>query len=424
MPSYCALLGHQPHISLTELNVLLPDMKIQKVWSPQIITFSSKTEIDVNWLRSVGGTVLVAKEVSSNKKTKELESIVPSMLYNELKGSKRKATFSFRCFGIPRGKIRSLYKDCKQFLKEKGMPSRYIGNDRNPAKPGTLLLRGIPGEDSCELVLINDMPKKKKKSKSAVDDIWIGKTCAVQDIKKYSDRDMGKPFRDTNVGLLPPKLAQILINLSHMMTKKETKDLTIWDPFCGSGVIALEALIQKASMLASDKSIKAVNGCKENIKWLRKKEKTPKAITSEVWKHDALKNYDLPKIPDCIVTETTLGPPLKKIPTKREVATLIREAEKIEVGFFENMAKMLPDTPIVCCFPVYITRDGSKNFLPKALQKIQKLGYRITCVSDKNIQSTSRHSLLYLRNDQNVGREILCFLPPGRASTRTSSRKT
>ncbi|MBT3834710.1 hypothetical protein HOF56_00515 [Candidatus Peribacteria bacterium] len=413
MSSYCALLGHQPHISLAELNVLLPDMKIDKLWSQQIITFTSKTEIDSDWLRNAGGTVLIAKEISSNKKTKELESIVPQMLYKELKDTKRKATFSFRCFGIPRSKIRSLYKDCKQFLKEKSMPSRYIGNDRNPAKPGTLMLRGIPGADACELLLINDIPNKKKKSKSTKDDIWIGKTCAVQDIKEYSERDVNKPFRDTNVGLLPPKLAQIMINLSQMLTGKETKGLTIWDPFCGSGVIALETLIKKSNILASDKSIKAVNGCTENIKWLRKKDKTPKAITSEIWKQDALKSCELPKIPDCIVTETTLGPPLKKTPTKREVATLIREAEKIEVGFFENMKEMLPDTPIICCFPVYITRDGEKNFLPKAIQKIQKLGYRITCVSNKYIKATSRHSLLYLRNDQHVGREILCFLPPG-----------
>ena len=429
MPSYCAFLGHQPHISLAELCVLLPDFALQKQWSPQIITFETKEEIDEQWLEQVGGTVLIAKEISipahlKRKKNLSLEETIPPLLHGELKGVKRKAMFSFRCFSVPRSEVRTLYKTCKKYLKEKEMPSRYIGNERHPAKPGTLLLRGIPGPQSCEVVILHDSGSKTG-SKSGEPKEWIGKTCAVQDIEAYTERDIGKPYRDTKTGFMPPKLAQVLLNFGLMPLPNRSQDseakkkqeniwekITVWDPFCGTGVIALEALHRRAHVLASDKSEKAVKGCKENIQWLRKKEKTPKAITHETWKQNATKSTDLARKPSVIVTETSLGPALSKTPTKKEVTKMISEGEKLEVEFFANLAELTPDVPVVCTFPVYITRDSEKHYLPKVIEKIQKLGYRLTCISNKAIRMTDRSTLLYLRPDQHVGREIAIFLPP------------
>ena len=403
------------------------------------MTFETEEELDEKCIKNIGGTVLIAKELdvddssglpagkAGKSKKGTLKEVIPPLLHKELKSVKKKAVFSFRCFGVPRSDIRSLYKECKQFLKAKSMPSRYIGNERHPAKPGTLLLRGIPGPNSCEVIVLRDPQSKKKK-------IWIGKTCAVQDIEAYTELDVGKPFRDTATGLLPPKLAQIMINFSQLtlgggaINRSKAaaeprkplgsfatglwEKMTVWDPFCGSGVIVLEGLIRRSHVLASDKSERVIKGCQKNIKWIRNKEKTPKAITSHAWKQNATKKCELPRRPTVIVTETSLGPALKKAPTKREVSTLVKEAETLELGFFENLAENFPDVPVVCTFPVYITRDGEKHFLPKVLPKIEKLGYRLTCVHNKNVRVTDRSSLLYLRPDQHVGREILCFLPP------------
>ena len=443
MPTYAAFLGHQPAISLAELMVMLPDLKPKKQWDPRIVTFEAAQEITTDWLRQLGGTVLIARESPSgddgaNRPSRtalparpaggraagkpRLEEIVPKLLHKELKEVKRKATFSFRCMGVPRSEIRSLYRVCKKHLKEKNLASRYIGNERHPAKPGTLLLRGIPGPESAEIVILQDAERKNT---------WVGKTCAVQDIEAYTNRDMGKPFRDTETGLMPPKLAQVLLNLSLIMLPEKRaliKDpkkgaalwegITVWDPFCGSGVIALEALMRRAHMIASDRTEKAVAGCTENIRWLRLKEKTPKAITHYVFKQNALKPAELPKRPTVIVTETSLGPALKKPPTKKEVATLVRDAEELEAAFFENMAMLFPEVPIVCTFPVYISRDGERNFLQKILRKTEKLGYRRTMIGTSFLKTTDRQSLLYLRPDQMVGREIFCFLPARRSAER------
>jgi hypothetical protein len=428
MPTYCAFLGHQPHISLAELFVLLPDMKVEKQWNQQIVTFETKETLDAEWLSIVGGTVLLAKELlnlppgGGKKGVEGLAQHIEPLLLKQLTGVKRKATFSLRTFSLPRNDVRTLYRLCKQYLKAKGIPSRYIGNERNPAKPGTLLLRGIPGPGTCELVILHDDTKKST---------WIGATCAVQDIAAYTERDMGKPVRDTRTGLLPPKLAQILLNLSLLTLPRPSpspspspskkgsdsgsalwEKMTIWDPFCGSGVIAMEALLRRAHVLASDKSERAVKGCSENLRWLRDKVKMPKAVTHEVWKQNAVKPPELPRVPTLIVTETSLGPPLKAAPTKKEIAGFIREAEELEIAFFTNLLSVLPEVPVVCTFPVYLTREGERHFLPKALEKIQKLGYRLTFPGSKYIKFTDRHTLLYLRPDQFVGREIVCLLPP------------
>ncbi len=408
MPTYCAFLGHQPHISLAELCVLLPDLKVEKQWNQQIITFETSEKLDAEWLSAVGGTVLIAKELlhlppGGKRSLETLAQHIQPLLMKQLTEVKRKATFSLRTFSIPRHEVRSLYRLCKKYLKAKGIPSRYIGNERHPAKPGTLLLRGIPGPGTCELVILYDEGKRTS---------WVGATCAVQDIEAYTERDMGKPFRDTRTGLLPPKLAQVLLNFGLLARRGSWEKMTIYDPFCGSGVITMEALLRRAHVLASDKSERAVKGCSENLRWLRDRAKTPKAVTHTVWKQNALKAPELPKIPTFIVTETSLGPPLKQAPTKKEIASLIREAEELEIAFFTNLSQVLPEVPVVATFPVYLTRDGERHFLPKALEKIQKLGYRLTYPGNKLIRFTDRNTLLYLRPDQYVGREIVCLLPP------------
>lgn len=47
------------------------------------------------------------------------------------------------------------------------------------------------------------------------------------------DRD-----RSMTVGMMPPKIAQIMIN----MATEGDSDMAIWDPFCGLGTTLIEAL--------------------------------------------------------------------------------------------------------------------------------------------------------------------------------------
>src|SRR5581483_12120222 len=78
----------------------------------------------------------------------------------------------------------------------------------------------------------------------------IARTTEVQDIDSYTLRDRGRPKRDARVGMMPPKLAQIIINLAVGELPEEARQsvceippdqpiptkhfagITILDPFC------------------------------------------------------------------------------------------------------------------------------------------------------------------------------------------------
>jgi tRNA G10 N-methylase Trm11 len=64
---------------------------------------------------------------------------------------------------------------------------------------------------------------------------YIGHTLACQDIDAYAGRDIGKS-RDMTVGMMPPKLVQMMINISDT-----PRNSAIYDPFCGLGTTLIEA---------------------------------------------------------------------------------------------------------------------------------------------------------------------------------------
>src|SRR3989344_4377340 len=69
--------------------------------------------------------------------------------------------------------------------------------------------------------------------------IFVGKTVVVQNYEDYGRRDYQRPARDEKAGMIPPKVAQTMINLSLPLKPLDY----ILDPFCGSGTILQEAIL-------------------------------------------------------------------------------------------------------------------------------------------------------------------------------------
>ncbi len=92
-----------------------------------------------------------------------------------------------------------------------------------------------------------------------------GISIGVQKAFDFAARDMKKPVRDMKVGLMPPKLARIMIN----MTRDESGNLPakIYDPFCGMGTVLLEGMSLGLKVAGSDLSKKMVEATKKNTKW-------------------------------------------------------------------------------------------------------------------------------------------------------------
>ncbi len=53
----------------------------------------------------------------------------------------------------------------------------------------------------------------------------------MQDVDEYAARDQARPKRDAYVGMLPPKLAQTLINNAYGNELSGEKRVTVLDPF-------------------------------------------------------------------------------------------------------------------------------------------------------------------------------------------------
>lgn len=402
MTSYAAFLGHQPKVSIAELAATVEGFKLLKVYGNTVALFESTTELGPKQLDAWGGTMLLAKELKS--KGGRLDE-VPAMLSQETANVKGKVTFALRANGIAPIKLKPLYRDCKQMLTKRGKPSRYVGNERSPAATALLRDAGIAsGKEGCEIVLLQDD-----------DSLWMGKTVAAQDPDAYTKRDMEKPVRDTRVGLLPPKLAQILLNLGAWAVKeakgKLPKELTVLDPFCGTGVIPMEALIKGWHVLASDVSGKAVTGCEKNVEWVRKQHDIKKKdVTSEIWKQDATKKFDLKELPDMIVTEGSLGPALLKRPLAKDAQKLRVESDALELAFLKNAAACFPGVPIVITFPVWHLRTGPLP-LERVWKSLPELGYEAGFPAGTQVEDPAHPSIVYRRPDQFVGREIIVLRP-------------
>jgi tRNA G10 N-methylase Trm11 len=403
MPSYAAFLGHLPHISVAELCALVPDFRLQRLIADQVAIFESEEDLDIDDLNLWGGTMLLARQLDAKNPT--LRDI-PRLLHEQLAPTKGKVTFSIRAVGVPKDIIRDGYRDGKQFLKKQGKASRYVGTERQAA--ATVLLHDaglLNPKEGCELVILKDE-----------DYLWFGRTIAAQNPNAYTKRDMHKPVRDTRLGLLPPKLAQIMLNFGKWLADTKTgskpkKTYTVLDPFCGMGVIPMEALLHGWDVLGSDLVERAVAGAEKNLDWLRKEDSIlKKDVASTFWKQDATKPFKLKTLPDMIVTETHLGPALSDRPNQKDAAKMRTENDQLQTEFLKNIAATLPNTPVVVTWPVWQLKTGAL-YIEKTWDHLQDLGFRAVLPRGIETDNAHRLSLLYRRPDQLVGREIILLQP-------------
>lgn len=408
MHQYAAVLGHQPHISIAELACSVPDFELLQYLDKRIAIFASSADLDSTSLTSLGGSIVIAKQIETSSTT---VADVPKILAKEIGSTRGKIVFGLRCHGVNPATIKKLYRQGKDAIKALGKNCRYVGNERKAAVPVLLHDSGlITGKHGCELFLIEHGNA-----------LWIGRTIAAQDVDSYTKRDIEKPVRDTTVGLLPPKLAQIMLNMGAWMVestkptdekkpvkKKKKPVYTVFDPFCGTGVIPIECLLLGWHVLASDVSQKAVNGCTKNLDWLRKEEKIlKKDVSSTIWKHNATKPFDLKELPDMVVTETSLGPNLTKKPTAKDAKKLMKENEELQNGFLESAAASMPGVPIVCSWPTWQTSNNETVYLEKIWDIIGKHGYRAVLPPGIEPTDPKRITLHYRRKEQFVGRELV-----------------
>jgi tRNA G10 N-methylase Trm11 len=172
----------------------------------------------------------------------------------------------------------------------------------------------------------------------------------------------------------------------------------VLDPFCGTGVVLQEALLQDHDVYGTDLEEKMIQYTDANLKWLKDEHSLSNYVSLE--SGDARTHqWKLPF--DTVVSETFLGTPLSSEPTPNHLSEIRSEVNKLISGFLSNMAFQSKKGMNLCiAVPAWFVR-GKYTHL-KILDDLEKLGY-----TRRVLKHASNEELIYRRKGQIVARELL-----------------
>lgn len=387
MNTLAFILGRNPQLSIAELRATLPT--VPHYGDGLFALAECDLEDMQKYLDTLGGTLKIFEIKGKCADLGEARAELEKFLQEKFEWQESKASWGLSVFGISQNKLRNLLMDTKKSLRKAKISARFVNKNFQNLSTASTVRENLRGKGNTELAIF-----------LARGEYAWGEICAVQDIDSYSVRDYDRPARSAKAGMFPPKLAQILLNLA------QVKD-AVYDPFCGSGTVLTEALLRGFEVTGSDISPEQVKDTQENCAWFREKFDTKKA--GGIFVHDAMAPFPDLKF-DAIVTEGFLGTPLTRPLDPKKSDAHRAPIEQIYTGFFSEISKILPkNARLVITFPFF--RGGkSEIFLnEKLLTHAQNCGLEIVTehIAKPN---EARPSLLYFREDQNVGREVWVFV--------------
>lgn len=325
-----------------------------------------------------------------------IEDIYESILETAL-NTEWKFKYSLNLFWEKSLKLENILKKTKNLLKNKSISARYFNKDDWKNLSSAQILGNSILKKWFDFNIIN---------------LWnifyFGKTLEVQDIDSYSKRDFSKN-RDMQVGMLPPKLCQMMINI--WKESKDCESKNVYDPFVWLGTVLIEALNMWISQVFwSDLSEKMVDESRKNISdfisknWLKNISfKIEKLNAKFINESEILQKEKI----DLIVTEWYLW----EIMTKKNISLdrINKQKESllsIYSKFFENLAKVDFSWRIVICFPFW-ELNGKFIYFNEILEILNKFCVIENIFKNSEINLSSKSgSLLYKREKQLVWREI------------------
>jgi tRNA G10 N-methylase Trm11 len=387
---YFFVLGTNTALSVAELAAAL-DLKKVQLLTEDFLVWETDNEINADGLiKKLGGTIKIGeikeeiKETEGEKLFKSLANLASVKKYQSQEG---KFNFGFSDYGKFQFNKKDLGLKLKKYFTEEKISSRFVISREKTLSSvvitqNKLITRGI------EFVLIKDKG-----------DILIGETLAVQPFKDLSRRDYGRPARDDESGMIPPKLAQIMINLAQI----NDFDALIIDPFCGSGTILSEAMLMGyKNLFGSDISPRAIDDTYKNISWTKElyglKDVKVKTLVKNVV---SLSKFIKAESAEAIITEPFLGPQRGLIEFKT-VSRNLEELYSLAIKEFNLVLKA--GSRVVMIWPLFY---GQKPIFP------QYDGFKISNMIPEELRSSvfikknNRETIIYGRSGQKVYREIV-----------------
>lgn len=410
-----------------------------------VINIKGRDDSEVAGLiENLGGTLKIYKIVASgdNKLSNQIASLIVDKL-NEKKeyhthrsisqkghrrheteevknpGTERRGKINFGVSNYSNEKIGSgLGASIKTHLKYRRVNSRYLRPKEGELLSSAESWHGIFKKQGIEIGFFEDTRNKRQDTnkseirstkfetisndqKSKQNNIAIGVLIAVSNPDEWARKDFGKPRSDAKSGMMPPKLARMLINIACGQAITKIQDTSnkqisnpnnqiqnnqcesvdkirgsflpiILDPFCGSGNILLEALDMGFSVAGGDISERAVSDTRANLEWflnqniepnrhksgpqINTNNQNPKKLTANSYQLKAIELLDATKsdfqellsvdgkrslVSDqrstVIVTEPYLGAPRKEKMSEEEAKGEIEKLKPLYINFLNNI---------------------------------------------------------------------------------------
>lgn len=378
MNKQIAVLGRQPLISVAELEAKFgADVRIiaRSRSNPWLAEFETEKPIEIARL---GGILKIAEPV-------KLDDFLKNLPENG------KITLGVSDFskGTNAFKAQKEALRLKKVLVKQGRSVRVVPNQTAVLSSAVSLHNHLVAENKIELLKLGEK---------------LYKVTGASNPEAYARRDQKRPARDAKVGMLPPKLAQILINLCGDLPE----GARVLDPFCGTGVVLQEALLMRYRAYGTDVSERMVEYSERNLEWLREYFTANLGSTHsqpfQIALGDAT-NFKWEQPIDAVACETYLGPPMSAPPAEIKLKEVKQLCGGIIRGFLKNLAEQIePGTPVVIAVPAWLRPDGTyrRLFGEKLVDEMENLRYNVS--SFKNL---GQNDLLYHREGQVVAREII-----------------
>ncbi len=415
---YGAIVGHQPVLSVIEL------LSVTKNEEPFLVdrefVLFEKAESLPSSAHRLGSIQKVFKVLGVVSKSSVVQD-AQQLVMQEIQARGLSAcSYAVSCYGPLKSFQKPLLLELKKRMKAAlSGKVRFVHKRLNRNVDTAVLLSQHVLEKGLEVVCVH---------KGA--SIYVGVTEWVQDINAYTKRDSEKPVRDMHVGLLPPKLAQTMLNFSGVQAGQR-----VWDPFCGMGTIPMEALLMGVHVDASDVDTRMVEASRTNIAWMEEvltlglglgsqglgqggvepqRDVDKQGAAYEVWEADA--QHAEPKgAIDVVVTEGWLGHNFEEAPSQQEQVQAAAEVALLWKAVIAHWREVLPKgTVCVCTLPWY---PASKERVFDLLRGTFKHLEMRPLLSDSHtiaglpgsVMYTKDGTYLYTRGKQFVGREIVRF---------------
>lgn len=406
MPRYFAIFGKTPALSAAEIwSALRADGLTAKTIriSADGMIFETGPELDPGFFDRLGGTVKAGRivegldrsgaDVVADRIAEDLERAFPE-------GRIEFGLSSYTFGGAPEGSPRSdrIGAAVKSALTGHGRKARHVTSKDKTLSAVTIRTNRLldRGREYC-LFADNE-------------GFSVGVTAWVQDYEAFSEREFGRPKSDAVSGMVPVKLARMLLNLAGAH-----EGASVLDPFCGSGTIAVEAVAMGCGKaIASDSSEKAVKEAAENLEWIKDLSGNVVETMTLVSPVQGLPALLPGEKVDAVVTEPYLGPPLRGRERPEEIAKTKRGLETLYLEAFRAFAALAGEkASVVFIFPML--PGDSEGMAEALLPEISETGFAPDppvperFAHTPGFELTGAGGIVYSRPGQKVRREIMRF---------------